>query len=295
MTDFLFIFAQVFGVFLTFFASYLFGRWRAGKLDLTILSEIILYIGCPCVVFSTIVNTRYEVSEIGVLVGALVWCVVFVAAFNFISGIIFRKKHSNLFYFSTMFMNTSSIGFPLMLFLFGQAAFEKAVIFYLAMITLLFSLGVSLISKKYTEIFRLPVLYAAALGFVISFNGWTLPEFIFKPIVLMGGMTVPLMIVLLGCEFARLGKIKKVKTALSVALTRALVGLLGGLTFVALFSVTGLTAKVIILCSCLPVPVMTYVIAQKYRQDEKTAAEIVILSNLCAVIVLPLVIFLFLR
>lgn len=295
MTEFFFICAQMFGVFLTFFISYLYGRRRAEKLDLTILSEIILYIGSPCLVFSIVATTRYDVSELWLLTGALIWCVAFVAGFNLIYGLIFRKKFLNVFHCSTMFMNTSSVGFPLVLFMFGQAAFEKAMIIYLAMLTLLYSLGAGLISKKYTEVFYLPVLYVAIAGFFISFNGWAVPELILKPVTLMAGMTVPLMIVSLGCEFAKLGRIKKIKTALGATLTRSVIGLLAGLSFVALFKVTGLTAKVIILYSCLPAPVMTYVMAQKYHQNERTAAEIVILSNLCALVFLPLVIFLFLR
>jgi predicted permease len=64
-----------------------------------------------------------------------------------------------------------------------------------------------------------------------------------------------------------------------------------GFIFIKLFGVTGMTATVILLYAGLPAPVMSYILAQKYQRNEGLAAEIVLVSNIGAVITLPVVIY----
>jgi predicted permease len=174
----------------------------------------------------------------------------------------------------------------------GAVALQKAIILDLTMILLLFSLGVWIVSKKYLEWLRIPIIYAAAAGLFFSFTKIEIPALIFKPLVILAEITIPLMLVSLGGKLADLQKIKNLKAPLLATLLRTFGGLLIGSIFVYLFQVKGLTREVILLYAALPAPVMAYVLAQKYHQHETLAAEIVFLSNLSAILILPIVIYL---
>ena len=139
MQNFLFIVLQIFTVFIAFFLAYLVRRWRKEKIDLNTISELILFVGSPCLVFYKIATTRYELAELGVLSLAMIFFIAGSWFLTWIYALITRKKLSNIFYIATSFMNTANVGFPVTLFIFGGVAFQKAIILDLTMILLLFS------------------------------------------------------------------------------------------------------------------------------------------------------------
>jgi predicted permease len=205
-----------------------------------------------------------------------------------------KKKIDTVIPISTMFMNTANVGFPVTLFVFGPQAFEKAVILDLAMILILFSFGVGFLSRKYSSLLGMPVLYAAVAAFGFSLGNIHFPESLLQPIGLMGQITVPAMIISLGCKIADIQKRGKFSLYLPVvaSLIRFLGGMALGLIFIWSFGLTGMTAAVVLLYAALPAPVMSYILAQKYHRNEALAAEIVLVSNLGALLTLPIVLYL---
>ncbi len=292
MSSFLFISLQIISVFIGIAIGYLTKRIRKNKIDNHTLSEIIIYIGSPCLAFSKLARTNYSASELTQLTLAMLFLMAAGAALTWLISKVLNQKFTNIFYISTMFMNTANIGFPVTLFIFGIAGFQKAIILDLVMALVLFSLGIGLASKKYNEWLKIPLFYAAALGLIFSILKLPVPNIIFRPIELIGDIAVPLMLISLGSKLAEIKKLTGWKTALSATLIRSVGGFSLGLIFVYLFKLTGLTKNVVLLYSALPAPVMTYVLAQKYRQQETLAAEIVLVSNLAAIIILPVVIYL---
>ncbi len=292
MSNFIFIALQVFAVFLAVALGYLARRWRRDKIDLDTISELIIYVGSPSLIITKLATAKYELSELGTLAGAM----LFIITGSFLlSWLLFRhsnKEDKTIAALATSFMNTANMGFPITLFTLGTAAFQKAIILDLTMIICLFSVGIGLLSKKYYEWLKLPIIPAALIGLFFSYSHLTIPALFFTPLEMIGEIAVPLMMISLGCKLADIKKIDKLATPLAATLIRSLGGFLTGLVFVYLFKITGITKDVILLYAALPAPVMSYVLAQKYHKNEKLAAEIVFLSNLSAIVILPIIIFL---
>jgi predicted permease len=62
------------------------------------------------------------------------------------------------------------------------------------------SSGTASVKQGIINIFSVPMVYAAALGFVVNFGHLTLPLPITRSVDLMGQAAVPLFIVLLGVQ-----------------------------------------------------------------------------------------------
>lgn len=294
MQEFLFLMMQIGAVFLAFLIGYIVRRFRGGKIDLNTLTEVILYVGSPCLAFSTIVATDYHLDELLLLFGAMAFFIFGMGAIYIIFSLVTKKKIDMVIPISTMFMNTANVGFPVTLFVYGQQAFEKAIILDLGMILILFSFGVGVLSKKYSSVWSMPVLYAAVVAFVFSLFKVSFPQVLLQPIALLGQITVPAMIISLGCKIADIQQRGRFSLRLPLisSFIRFGVGLGLGFLFITLFDVRGLTAAVILLYAALPAPIMSYILAQKYHRNESLAAEIVLVSNLGALFTLPLVLYL---
>lgn len=293
MQDFLFLLMQIGAIFLAFLIGYIVRRFRGNKIDLNTLTEVIIYIGSPCLAFSTIVATDYQLRELALLLGAMAFFIFGMGALFMGYGFLTKKKTDSVIPISTMFMNTANIGFPVTLFVFGQQAFEKAVILDLGMVLILFSFGVGVLSKKYTAWLGMPVLYTALIAFIFSLSHMHFPEALLRPISLMGQITVPAMIISLGCKIADIQALGKfsLRLPILVSLIRVFGGMLLGLLFIGLFGLSGMTAAVVLLYATLPAPIMSYVLAQKYHRNEALAAEIVLVSNLGALATLPIILY----
>jgi len=292
MNNFMNIALEIISIYIAIGIGFILRKLKKQKINLDTISELIIYLGSPCLIFTTLARSTYHLQELGQLVTAMLFIIAGTGLLSFIFLKTTKVKAENVFYLTTIFMNTANIGFPVTLFTLGAVAFEKAVILDLTMIIILFSFGIWIVSKKYWEWLKIPVIYAAILGLFFSFNKIPLPDLFFKPLSLLGALTIPLMMVSLGGKLADLQKIKKMFIPIMASLMRTFGGFAIGLIFVFLAGIKGLTKDVILLYAALPAPVMAYVLAQKYHQDETLAAEIVFLSNLSAIITLPVIIYL---
>ena len=111
--------------------------------------------------------------------------------------------------------NTGYLGYPVALFAFGIAGLSRAVVFDMISSLFLYSLGIYIIHHKneIKEIFKVPLIYAVIIGLLFNLLKIKTPEIIFKPIEMIGLITIPLALLVLGHKLTEL-KITSAKTAL---------------------------------------------------------------------------------
>lgn len=97
-------------------------------------------------------------------------------------------------------MNAGNMGFPLALFAFGQAGMQRATLMFVMLTLLQYSLGIYILNGRgnWTEIFRLPLIYAAIMGISINLAQLRIPELLLQPITMLGQATIPIMLISLG-------------------------------------------------------------------------------------------------
>lgn len=189
--------SPVIPVFLLIAIGYLFAQWK--KISLAPLTEIIVYLAAPSLVFTSLISKSLFATDIALVLAGSVGILVGVGLLIWIYSIVFRC-HSRGFILPALFMNAGNMGIPLSLFAFGEEGLQRATLFFVTMSFFQYSLGVYLLTGTggWKEVFRLPLIYASLLGLLFNLGKLRLPEPILQPLSLLGYSTIPLMLVSLG-------------------------------------------------------------------------------------------------
>ena len=106
---------------------------------------------------------------------------------------------------------------------------------------------------------------------------------------MLGQVSIPLMLFSLGVRMAS-GRISQLGLALRINLLYLLAGLISVALVVAVLPLSAIWIKMLVLSAALPPAVLNYLLSEQYRTDTDTVASVVLLGNLLAVIVMPVVI-----
>jgi hypothetical protein len=284
--------APVIPVFLLIAAGFVFAHWK--KINLTSVTEIIVYLGTPSLVFSSLAGKPLFATDIAVLSAGilLIFAIVgvFIRFYFLVSGFSSRG-----FALPTLFMNAGNMGIPLALFAFGQAGLQRATLMFVIITFLQYSLGIYILNGRsnWTEIFRLPLIYAALAGLSVNLAQISLPELLLRPISMLGQATIPIMLISLGY---RLHEVESLQWghALGGALARIGGGFAAANLAVHLIGAEGVNRQVLLLYGALPAAVVNFVLTEKYRQDPALAASIVVISTFISIFTIPVVFWLIL-
>jgi len=284
--------APVIPVFLLIATGFVFAHWK--KINLTSVTEIIVYLGTPSLVFSSLAGKPLFASDIAVLSAGilLIFAIVgfFVRFYFFIFGFSSRG-----FALPTLFMNAGNMGIPLALFAFGQAGLQRATLMFVIITFLQYSLGIYILNGRgnWTEIFRLPLIYTALAGLSVNLAQISLPEVLLQPIIMLGQATIPIILLSLGY---RLHEVESLQWghALGGALARIGGGFAAANLAVHLIGAEGVNRQVLLLYGALPAAVVNFVLTEKYRQDPGLAASIVVISTFISIFTIPVVFWLIL-
>lgn len=279
-------------VFLLLAAGFTFAHWK--KISLAAVTEIIVYMGTPSLVFSSLVNRPIYAGDLAILASGIVGIYAGVGLLVWLYFMIFRF-HSRGFALPTLFMNAGNMGIPLSLFAFGQAGLQRATLLLVMCTFLQHSLGIYILQGRgnWMEIFRLPLIYATLGGLAFNLLQIKLPELLLQPIVMLGQATIPIMLISLGY---RLHEVESLQWghALGGTLVRIFGGFAVANVAVMLIGAQGVNRQVLLLYGALPAAVINFVLTEKYRQDPGLAASIVVISTFISVLTIPLVFWLIL-
>jgi malate permease and related proteins len=284
--------SPVIPVFLLVAAGFIFAHWK--KISLTSITEIIVYLGTPSLVFSSLASKPLYAGDLAILSGGLLLIFagvgLLIRIYFLISGF-----HSRGFALPTLFMNAGNMGIPLALFAFGQEGLQRATLMFVMITFLQYSLGIYILNGRgnWTEIFRLPLIYAAIAGLFVNLSQIKIPELLLQPIIMLGQATIPIMLVSLGYRLYQVESLQ-LGHALGGALLRIFGGFAAANLAVNLVGAEGVNRQVLLLYGSLPAAVVNFILTEKYRQDPGLAASIVVLSTFISVLTIPIVFWLIL-
>ena len=259
------------------------------KLNLDSFIFIIMYITAPALVFSSLQKSEIKIAE---FFSMIVYVLIIILILWIISAIIIKltKTKEKGLQLPMMFGNTGYLGFPVALFAFGVIGLSYAVIYSAIETIALMSLGIYLAHHKndFREIFKIPLIYAIIIALLFNIIKYKLPSLILTPIDMIGQITIPLALIVLGYRLTKI-KVKQVKKAFLVSLFKMVGGFIIALSIVTIFSLTGLIRNILILQAAMPSAVLTMVICYKYKRDADLVASIVFISTLLSIITIPLI------
>jgi predicted permease len=192
-----------------------------------------------------------------------------------------------------MFVNSGNMGIPLLVLAFGQQAMPAAVVLFLVENFLHFSLGTRMLDRRadLLGVLRTPVMLACLAGLTVNLSGGELPTIVALPVDMLGQVAIPLMLFTLGVRLTDVD-LSDWRVGLLGTLTRPLAGVALAWLIAAALALPPDQGKILILFGALPPAVLNYVFAERYDQEPKRVASIVLLGNAGALISLPAVLML---
>ncbi|WP_375460109.1 AEC family transporter [uncultured Enterovirga sp.] len=266
-----------------------FGWSRLGRsLNSKEMTAIVSDIATPCLIVSTFQASRLSFEAFAAMLGATATAILLFAA---IGAVILRLAGLRLRTFlpSIAFPNAGNLGLPIALYGFGQEGLGYAIAYFSISSVANYTLGQTIASGRadWRGLARLPILYAVAIGVGLAFWKVELPGWIGSTIGLLGNITVPVLLLLLGSSLSQL-KVGSMGRALFVSVVRIGLGAAVGFSVAAAFGLTGTLRAVLILQCSNPVAVYNYLFAQRWNNEPEAVAGVVVISTLISLVTIPL-------
>lgn len=264
------------------------------------LSNLLIKAILPISILSSSCNEFSKELSKGLLITAIV-CLIYYISSLFIITMVSKKLHVNketkkIFITMTVFANVGFIGFPIATELFGNDGILYAVIYNMFFQIFFFTYGTNLLSNKgsfkITDLLNSPVTISSFLAIIIYLSPFRFPLFISESLSTVGGMMVPLSMMIIGCSLVGIkpSEILKDKYSYLVSLLRLV--LLPLITFLCLlvFDIKGEVAIIITILTALPSGSLNAILAEQYNCNPKYATRTVVQTMVLMIITLPIII-----
>jgi malate permease and related proteins len=261
---------------------------RAGRnFDSHSLTLLVTEIGTPFLVFSTFAKTTIPP---GAFAASATASAAILAGFVLAAALILRllRLPWRTYLPALAFPNTGNLGLPLALYAFGPEGLSYAIVFFTLCSLTNFTAGQAIAagSIRWRAILRMPIIYAAILGVGVSVLGIELSPWLANTVSLLGSITVPLMLLMLGVSLGKL-RVAAFPRALMLATLRISMGVGIGFAVTTLFGLHGVAKEALIQQSAMPVAVFNYLFALRWDNHPEEIAGLVVVSTMLAIITTP--------
>lgn len=261
---------------------------RFGRpLDSKVLTPIVVDVGTPCLIVSTLFRAAIAPEAFATV--ALASCVA-IGAFAGLGVLVLGSLGLPLRTYlpSIAFPNAGNLGLPLALYAFGPDGLGYAIVFFAISSIGNHSIGQALAAGtvNWKTFARMPMLYAITIGLVGSYFHVKPPTWFGNTLSLVGGLTIPVMLLMLGGTLARL-RIATLSRAIGLSALRIGAGAVIGAIVVNLFGLPETARAVLILQCSMPVAVYCYLYAERWQCDPEEVAGLVFLSTAVSIVTVP--------
>ncbi len=298
------VFYEVLVLFIIMAAGFAAAKLKIiGEVTRKSLSSFIINITLPAVILmsSQIEFTQEKITNSFWLLGM---SVVIFAVSIILAALLYRKaghEKETVLKFATVFSNSAYMGFPVLDALMGAEGIFYGAVFLIPFNIFVWTYGV-LIFKKHNSLKQMlkdimsPSIIAMLIAFVFIGFKIVIPYPLDRGLDLIGGLTTPLSMVVIGATLASADfrDIVSDKWIYVVSAVRLLV--LPAVSYGLFFwmSPPEMSIRILVLLVGMPCAAATTIFAQQYGGNAKLASGIVSFSTLLSILTIPLLIFLFL-
>lgn len=264
---------------------------RSGRAyDTALMTDLIFYIGGPCLVFSSLVSQSIGRESIEQMFLAVVVAFVMLAL---LAAFVLRLTRQSLrtFLAPMTFGNAGNMGLPLCYFAFGDPGLELGICFFVVGTLAHFTIGQAVWSEKpsFWILFQSPIVWSVALAVLFLGAGIPVPRWLMRTTGLLGDFTIPIMQLTLGVSLAGFG-IRNVGRSVGLSVLKIGGGALVGWSVASLLGLEGVARGVLILQCAMPVAVFNYMFAVRFNREPGEVASVIVASTLMALIAMPVLI-----
>ena len=185
-----------------------------------------------------------------------------------------------------MFSNSGNYALPVVLFAFGRESLAFASVYFVTSAILVYTFGVFVAATgrgsawtALTGVARVPAVYAVLAAAAVLASGITVPATVMRPVTLLSGAAIPIMLLVLGMQLERhtapeqpvaVATAVGLSLVVSPAIAFALAWLLG---------LEGAARQAAIIEASMPAAVATTVLALEFDLDAGFATSVVLFST----------------
>lgn len=208
------------------------------------------------------------------------------------------NKH--LIQFSNVFPNCGFIGFPVINSLYGKEALIYASIFNIAFTVLIWTYGISLFTgginkSNIKKVMVNPSIVTVFIGIGILLFGIDVPDVIMTPIEMVGNMTSPLSMIIIGAILVEIDfkSYLKDKTLYYAMFTKLLVVPIITYFILSFTPCPKEVLRVLVLLQAMPSAAMLPIFTESYGGDKGYSSMLMFLTTLFSIISFPMMLMVF--
>ena len=268
------------------------------------LSSIVVDITCPLLVLSSVMGDELpDRTLILPLLGVGFLTYILLLVFGFWVPRLITKNHDDqgMIGFALMFANVGFIGYPIVSSIFGPHAVFYAALLNMPNTFFIFTAGVMLIKGEYSlkqfnpKVLVSPAMLGALLAAIIVALGIHTPDIIARPVTMVGNITVPAALMIIGSSMAKL-PIREIIGSPKVYITALLRLTIVPLSIYFLFKaceVSDLVNNINTVVIAMPVASFGTMFCLKYGRNPSLITETTFITTLGSIITIPLITLLF--
>ena len=252
------------------------------------VARLVLNIGTPCLVLSTLSRAELDLGAFSQMALA---CVLVTLSMGLV-GVLLSRLFAidwKVLVPAFLFSNSGNMGLPMALFAFGEAGLALSVAFFLVLSVGHFSVGMLLsgAERSLKGMLVNPIMISLALVLPVLFLDFELPRWLANTVDLLGGMTIPMMLLTLGVSLASI-RVQHLGNGLLLGLLRIVCGAALGWFVGWAMGLQPLAHAVLVLQASMPVAVFNYLFAVRAGRSPEQVASLVLCSTLLAFALIPL-------
>lgn len=268
------------------------------------LSSIVIDVTCPALILSSVMGAELpDRSLILPLLGIsfLTYILLLVYGFwvpRFVSK---SRDEQGMIGFALMFANVGFIGYPIVSAIFGPKAVFYAALLNIPNTFFIFTAGVMLVKGEHNmkslsaKVLFSPAMIAAFVAALMVAFGVRTPDIIARPVTMVGNITIPAALMVIGSSMARL-PLKEIIGSPKVYVASLLRLVVVPLSVYFLFRFCGVSDVINnINTVIIAMPVASYgtMFCMKYGRNPSLMTEMTFITTLGSILTIPLITLLF--
>jgi malate permease and related proteins len=262
------------------------------------LNQTALYVLMPSLIFTSLLKVDFTQEEpLRITAFAFLLALVMLAiAFVIIRALRLDRVTGSAFMLTAAFPNLGNYGLPVVLLAFGQPGLAAGTL--LLAVQSLYSLTLAVfiasssnlsIGRAAREVARQPIVLAVLLALAVNLAHLELPAFLASALALTAQAAIPVMLLVLGMNFAGTKGIENVLVTSIAVATRLLLGPLAGWALVTALGIEGVAREVMIVGSAMPTAVFTILTATQFNARPRLVSDAVVASTVASVVTITVV------
>nr|WP_174820517.1 AEC family transporter [Ruegeria atlantica] len=256
--------------------------------DNKVIGGIVSRVGYPTLIISHLSTTTIAIDT---FLDVMTAAALAIAGFGVLGFVALKAMRLPVRAFLTPLMhsNVGNIGLPITLLALGDAGMAYAMGFVVVVLISIFTIGMWIPAGEFSprKIATSPIIYAVTLSLILMATGYSLPQPIAKSFDILGGLSIPLMLLTLGHTLATL-RIKRLGLAVVLTLLHLVMAVAISSALVWAFGFTGAERGAFILCCLMPSSVATYLFIDQHMPEYgPDVAGFILVSTLTTIVVLP--------